>query len=244
MLWFSKRNHRTKVKDNRSGKLKSPVARILKLHGTCDRGVLNFKLMGFYFLEENQTQSQTDTDGIKRTLKNCSYNLYCCGDIKTGNGIFKLNTNVLPCCQKDFPTTKEIPSSVLNPLIRIFYFYFLFFENGTSMPDYNLTATLEINRERKMQQLFRIKDCRKAVMQLRQGKPLLYKSCYTCYTSTVRFLHQTVVKLNAFAILFVSKNTIRKVCIQKRSIKKKAKYKAKNYTSLLLQCSGFLLNFN
>ena len=68
MLWFSKRNHRTRVKDNRSGKLKSPVARILKLHGTCDREVLNFKLTGFYFLKENQTWSFTDTDGIERTL--------------------------------------------------------------------------------------------------------------------------------------------------------------------------------
>ena len=29
--------------------------------------------------------------------------------------------------------------------------FFYFFENGTSMPDYNLTATLRINRERKMQ---------------------------------------------------------------------------------------------
>ena len=56
MLWFSKRNHRTRV-TGEAIKLKSPVARILKLHGTYDRRVLFPR------------QSLTDTDGRKHTLK-------------------------------------------------------------------------------------------------------------------------------------------------------------------------------
>ena len=43
------------AKAYKSGKLKSPVARIVKFHGTCDRKVLNLKLIRLYFLSENQT---------------------------------------------------------------------------------------------------------------------------------------------------------------------------------------------
>ena len=52
MLWFGKRNYRAKVKHNKSGKLKSLMARILKHHGTCDRKVLNYlkPLTRFYLL--------------------------------------------------------------------------------------------------------------------------------------------------------------------------------------------------
>ena len=48
MLWFSKWNQKRGTSD----KLKSPVARNLKLQGTCATEV---KLRRFYFVNENQT---------------------------------------------------------------------------------------------------------------------------------------------------------------------------------------------
>ena len=41
---------------NTSAKLKSPVAQKLKLHGTCDRKVLNLKQTRLYSLNANQTK--------------------------------------------------------------------------------------------------------------------------------------------------------------------------------------------
>ena len=47
----------TEQKHNTTGKLKSPLARILKLHGTSGGKVLNLKLTRFYFFKETKAYS-------------------------------------------------------------------------------------------------------------------------------------------------------------------------------------------